>query len=133
MFCSKCGKENPAQSPFCGGCGVPIAGGPQQQPAPHAPMGHAPMAPSQPAVGGPGFGIAGMVVGILCMLMIVGSMEEGYTPDEASGLLMFTLAGLGLSAVGLTGKRSGRGAAIGGLVMGILAFIEWASIDFGYY
>ena len=73
-------------------------------------------------------GIAGMVVGILCMLMILGSMEVGYTEDEAAGLLLFTLVGLGLSGAGLSGNRRGRGQAIAGLVMGVLAFIEWASI-----
>ena len=60
---------------------------------------------SEPEQGGAGFGIAGMVIGIMLMLMVIGAIEEGYTEDEAAGLLMFTIIGFGLSAFGLTGNR----------------------------
>lgn len=37
MFCPKCGKENPEQSKFCQGCGVPLAGGAVKPAAPASP------------------------------------------------------------------------------------------------
>ena len=66
-FCGNCGATQPDNIAFCANCGAPL-----QQPAqPHQPMDTQPQQVMyvKPKIPGRGFGISGMVLGIIGLLV----------------------------------------------------------------
>jgi hypothetical protein len=84
-------------------------------------QGHMMSAPTGP---GPGFGITGMILGIISFL---GATETHVysTPDQKAGLILFSSLTLIFSAVGMAPERQGRGMATAGLVLGIISGLVW--------
>ncbi len=134
MFCESCGSPVPDGQSFCPNCGAPVTQAapaaqpvqPVSQPVYQQPVAQpvyqqpvyqvqpvVMSAPEQPVRKTNGFGIAGLILGILtlvtCWIPIVP--------------LFFGFFGLILCIIGLCMKNAGKGQAIAGLVMTLIGVV----------
>lgn len=146
MFCPNCGAQNADNVAFCASCGANLGA---QQPvyqAPVQPVYQAPVQPvyQQPAqqpVPGKGMGIAGMVLGIVALVLFCWWYVA--IPCAIVGAI---LSGVALKKAQEVGKKNGM--AVAGLVCSCIAlgiaiiFIAAAAacvndvynaLDYGYY
>lgn len=73
MFCSKCGVQNEEGLNFCANCGAPLNAAPAAPAAPVAPQQpvyQQPVYQQAPVIPGKGMGIAGMVLGIIGLVLM---------------------------------------------------------------
>lgn len=117
MFCSKCGVQNDDGLNFCANCGAPLNAAPAAPAAPQQPVYQQPVyqqAPAAPAVPGKGMGIAGMVLGIIgLVLMCVFYIG---IPCSIVGVI---LSGLASSKAKKVGAKNGMATA--GIVCSCIA------------
>ncbi|MBA7594356.1 hypothetical protein ES703_01297 [subsurface metagenome] len=108
MFCSQCGEKNPDDSKFCSKCGEALT-------APKAPA--AAPAPAPRAAAGTrtsGFAIAALITGI------VGLLSFG-----PLAILAIIFGAIGISQTNKDPNLKGKGMAVAGLVLGIIACVGW--------
>lgn len=115
MFCSKCGEKNPDDSKFCSKCGEALT-------APKAPAA-APAAVPAPArraaAGGKtsGMAIAALVTGIAAFV-VFGPLA----------VLAIIFGAIGISQANKDPNLKGKGMAVAGLVLGIIAVAGWVIV-----
>jgi len=109
MFCPKCGEKNPEGSSFCTKCGASLAA-PAAAPAP------APASAPSAAAGGKtsGFAIAARVMGIVGIIFF-----------GPLAILAIIFGAIGISQIGKDPSLKGKGMAVAGLVLGIIAGAFW--------
>ncbi|MBA7578872.1 hypothetical protein ES708_20738 [subsurface metagenome] len=111
MFCSKCGEKNPDDGKFCSKCGEALVA----TKAPKAPA--AAPAPAKRAAAGEktsGFAIAALVMGIVGVIFF-----------GPLAILAIIFGAIGISQIGKDPSLKGRGMAVAGLVLGIIAGAFW--------
>ena len=101
MFCNKCGNQNADGIPFCAHCGAPLSV-----------PGYAPMAPA--VVPGKGMGIAGMVLGIVALVLFC-----FWYISMPCAIIAVILGGVAASKAKAAGMKNG--AATAGIVCGCIA------------
>lgn len=117
MYCTNCGKEVNDNAVICVNCGVPVRGAynPYASQPPYAqPFSRIPVEPKRVN----GFGITGLVLGILSFFMGV-------------YFCIFPILGLVFSIIGTSLRKkfnSCNGLAIAGLVLSILTLLFWGII-----
>ena len=99
MQCSKCGEQNPDSNGFCGKCGAALT---QTASVPQRPLGT--VRTSGLATASLVLGIIGLFIGLLAILAII-------------------FGAIALHQTGRDPNLKGRGKAIAGLVLGIIAFL----------
>lgn len=110
MFCPQCGEKNPDDAKFCTKCGAALTVEAERARA-QAP------APRARAVEGErtsGMAIAALIMGILAFLTF-----------GPLAILAIIFGGIGLSQTGKDPTLKGRGMAVAGLVLGIIAGAFW--------
>jgi hypothetical protein len=111
MFCSQCGEKNPDDSKFCSKCGAALVAA--AEPAPAA----AYTPPPSAAAGGKrtsGMSIAALILGIL-----------GIISFWPLSILAIIFGAIGISQINKDPSLKGKGMAMAGLVMGIVAIAVW--------
>ena len=111
MFCSQCGEKNPDDSKFCSKCGAALVAA--AEPAPEA----AYTPPPSAAAGGKrtsGMSIAALILGIL-----------GIISFWPLSILAIIFGAIGISQINKDPSLKGKGMAMAGLVMGIVAIAVW--------
>ena len=107
MFCPQCGEKNPDDSKFCSKCGAAlvIAEAPAAAPAP---------APTRAAERTSGMAIAALVIGI-----------AGFVFFGPLSILAIIFGAIGISQINRDPNLKGKGMAVAGLVLGIIAGAFW--------
>ena len=138
MFCPNCGAQNADNVAFCASCGANLGA---QQPVYQAPVQPVYQQPAQQPVPGKGMGIAGMVLGIVALVLFCWWYVA--IPCAIVGAI---LSGVALKKAQEVGKKNGM--AVAGLVCSCIAlgiaiiFIAAAAacvndvynaLDYGYY
>ncbi len=142
VFCKNCGAEQKDDSAFCAQCGTKIERPASAPEVAYVPAGQAqPVQPNQtviyakPKVPGRGFGIAGMVLGIIGLVygffLLIGIIGASgsifYRPDISAAIAVLIYSSLSIMGVafGACGRKRGyiNGVSASGLVMGIIGLI----------
>ncbi|MBA7621933.1 hypothetical protein ES703_29303 [subsurface metagenome] len=114
MFCSKCGEKNPDDGKFCSKCGEALVA----TKAPKAPA--AAPAPAPRAAAGErtsGLAIAALVMGIAAFV-VFGPLA----------VLAIIFGAIGISQANKDPNLKGKGMAVAGLVLGIIAVAGWVIV-----
>ncbi len=109
MFCSQCGEKNPDNAKFCSKCGAALK-------AAAAPAKPAP-APTKAAATGErtsGMAIAALIMGIL-----------GFLTFGPLAILAIIFGAIGIGQANKDPSLKGKGMAVAGLVLGIIAIAGW--------
>ena len=112
MFCSKCGEKNPDDGKFCSKCGEALVA----TKAPKAPAA----APAKRAAAGEktsGIAIAALVMGIAAFV-VFGPLA----------VLAIIFGAIGISQANKDPSLKGKGMAVAGLVLGIIAVAGWVIV-----
>jgi len=107
MFCPKCGEKNPDDSSFCTKCGAALS----TAPAPAAAPAPAPVATGTRTSG---MAIAALVMGIV-----------GFIFFGPLAILAIIFGAIGIGQTGKDPTLKGKGMAVAGLVLGIIAIAGW--------
>jgi uncharacterized membrane protein YvbJ len=105
MYCPKCGEKNPDDSKFCSKCGAALVATPAPAPAP-TPRAAAGERTSGMAITALIMGILGFFINPLAILAVIFGI-------------------IGLNQTNKDPSLKGRGMAVAGLVLGIVAIASW--------
>ncbi len=111
MFCSKCGEKNPDDGKFCSKCGTALTATKAPAAAP---------APAKTAAAGEktsGLAIAALVMGIAAFV-VFGPLA----------VLAIIFGAIGISQANKDPNLKGKGMAVAGLVLGIIAVAGWVIV-----
>jgi hypothetical protein len=110
MYCPQCGEKNPENSKFCSKCGAALTL--KAEPAAESAPAPAPVAPAATGSRTSGMAIAALVMGI-----------AGFVFFGFLGILAIIFGGIGLSQINKDPSLKGKGMAVAGLVLGIIATV----------
>lgn len=108
MNCLKCGTQNPDGARFCNNCGAALT----PPPPPPPPASNAPQ-PQMVTERTSGLSMAALICGIIGLFM------------NPMSVVAIILGALGLSETSKDPSLKGRGMAVAGIVLGIVAVIVW--------
>ena len=111
MFCSQCGEKNPDDGKFCSKCGTALTAEAAPAAAP---------APAKRAAAGEktsGLAIAALVMGIAAFV-VFGPLA----------VLAIIFGAIGISQANKDPNLKGKGMAVAGLVLGIIAVAGWVIV-----
>lgn len=103
VFCRGCGKEIHESAPSCPSCGAVQA------------------IPANRKDGSLWMPITSMVLGIICALALFD--DSALDNETILGLFMFAGASIGLGAYSISTQKAGKGMAIAGLVLSVIALL----------
>lgn len=106
-LCRSCGVPVVADARFCSNCGTPTSGGVRP--------------PARAAEGGNGMAIAGLVCGLLGALF--GLIPLLFFLWAPLGICGIVFGSIGINTANRLPGRPNHGAAVAGLVLGVLSFI----------
>lgn len=111
MFCTTCGRENPATSSFCNNCGQPLTPGAAPPPPPPTAAVYTPADPNAP---NDGKALASLILGILGLTFF----------SFLAGIPAIILGHMSRSNIKKSlGKLRGDGMALAGLIMGYISLL----------